>query len=291
MSDLAEIDVDQIVADTEKPEAPREMGGETTAAPVEAQAPTWNGTEWEFEWNGKKVAPDSRDKAMTWMSQGYNYSQRMGELNAKERAWKAERESLIPFKEKYSRYNQVDEYASKNPDWWKHVEESYANRQNHGVDPNLSKVLSPIQEKLASFEQFIGSVQEREQQQQINQENQALETDIESTRKQHPNIDFDAVDPASGETLERRVLLHANKIETGSFRVAFRDYLHDKLLEDAKANGRQAIAKDKEIQAKKGVLGETPAPRKMPEFSSVKGKSWNQIQKETLEELRQQGII
>ncbi len=282
------VDVDALMADIESPTK------ETAeAAPVEAPAaePVWDGKQWEFEWNGKKIAPDSQDKARTWMSQGYNYSQRMGELNKTQAQQKAEWDQRqAAFQEtqaKLSPYQKVDEYARQNPQWWAKVQQDYAaaQQQAQGITPDIANALKPIQDELGQFKSFLREQQEAKATEEASKHDSALDTEIEGIRKDFPNINLGAVDPANGMTLELRILKHAQSLGTTSFKAAFRDYLHDQLMEQAKANGLEANAKTAELNAKKGILGKTPAPVKGQQTSAyVKGKSYDQLSREALAE-------
>jgi hypothetical protein len=246
-----------------EPEAPAEV--EAAPEKTATDTPWWGAV--EFDWNGKKIKPDSEDKARTWMQQGYNYSQRVGELNKKQLEWDKERIDLLGYKDKFSKYSQVYEFASKNPDWWKHVENSYQSRQvPQGIDPAIAQLLAPIQEKLQTIEQQRAEEEARrlefEHQEALKKADESLDQEIESIRKTHPNIDLNAVDPETGLTLEKKIFKHAVDINTTSFRVAFRDYLHDQLVNTAKASGLEAKAKEAQTNAKKGLLGTSSAPVK-----------------------------
>lgn len=254
-----ELDVDQLLSDLKEPQDARPTESD---APPEPAAPTWNGEEWAFDSVGKRVIPESREQLLQWASGGRNYSQRAAELNAKEKAWTKEREELVGYKEKFTGYSQVDDFAAKNPEWWAHVQESWKSREvPQGIDPNLARVLNPLQEKVSKFEEYLGQIEADKREQAAEKDNQALDQEIASIRKSHPNIDLSAKDE-TGETLERRILKHAVEIQTGSFRAAFRDYLHDQLVTQANAKGKEAVVQDRALNAKKGLLGTSSAPVK-----------------------------
>tara|TARA_R110000868_G_scaffold9394_2_gene46915 strand:- start:4067 stop:4981 length:915 start_codon:yes stop_codon:yes gene_type:complete len=262
-----ELDVDKLLeeANAPRPERPMDEPQAPPEAAPEAAEDKPEANQWwssvEFDWNGKKIKPDSEDKARTWMQQGYNYSQRVGELNKKQSEWDRERIDLLGYKEKFSKYSQVDEFAAKNPDWWKHVETAYKARElPQGVDPSIQQVLNPIQEKMSRFEQYLESIEQQKQEAEYRKADESLAQEIQSIRDLHPNIDLSAKDPVSGEPLERKVLKHAMDIGTTSFRVAFRDLFHDQLVTTAKASGLEASAKDAQLKAKKGLLGTSSTP-------------------------------
>ncbi len=261
-----EVDVDRILADVE-------AGRDPNAQPQEekpAEAPQWNGEEWAFEVGGKRIIPDSREKMKLWLGGGYNYAQRMGELNKTHAQRMAEAEarerSAQELAEKYRHYEAVDKYAAENKDWWDHVQQAWKSREMpQGLDPKLAQVLNPLQEKIGTLEQLLTAQQQAAREAQLEvqtqQEDGALEAEIESVRKQYPDIDLSARDE-SGETLELRVLKHAQEIGTRSFRAAYRDLLHDQLVTRQSAQQKLQTVKNTQAQAKAGVLGTTPAPTK-----------------------------
>jgi hypothetical protein len=297
-----EINVDQLLADIEAPAAERPMSaGETPPAEGQAPAPegpTWNGSEWEFEVSGKKVVPESRDKLKIWASQGYNYSQRMGELNRTH----AERLAAIQaqelsLKEKYSgydRYQTIDDYARENPQWWEHVQKNYQTRDTFAVDEKLQPILNPIVERLSKTESMLTEWQQQQQAKQesekLARDNEALDAEIKAIRDEYPNIDLSAADPETGETLELQIYKHATKIGTSSFAVAFRDYLHPKLIDMARASALENAAKDKQKQVKNGVLGQTSAPVKGLKPTVNTKAAWNDPQFDAQNILQEMGM-
>jgi hypothetical protein len=262
-----EIDVDGLLADVD---AGREINpSQPPAEEPAAEQPerVWNGSEWEFEWNGKKIVPETADKLKVWAAQGYNYSQRMGELNKThaQRMQEAEarEQAAKALEQKFSTYAQVDDYAQKNPEWWQHVSQSFQTRETASLDPQLAQVLNPLQEKLGALERIIQSQQEASERAVLEakqrEEDTALDAEIESIRKTYPNIDLSARDE-TGETLERRIYKHASDIGTTSFRAAFRDYLFDQLTVQQQAQQKLQATRQVQAQTKAGLLGRTPAP-------------------------------
>ena len=276
---MDEIDTDELLKSIEAPETERPMTG-TPAPEPSAAAPVpvaWNGEDFAFDSNGKRVVPDSREKLQTWASLGHNYSQRAAEINRREAEFKS-------LEGKYKPYAEVDDYASKNPEWWQAVQDAYAKRgqavpETVGqLDPGIQAALKPFQEKLAAVESFMTAAQQEKAIQEQTRQDEALSQEVEAIRKQHPNIDLKAIDE-SGQTLEFRVMKHASEIGTGSFRAAFRDYLHDQLVESAKANGQTASVKAKEHEKRQGILGVSSTPRKVPDDApaNVRGKTYDQV--------------
>lgn len=285
---LDDVDTDTILKEIETPATERPMGDEPGAAatpqPAAAEPPKWSGDEWAFDWNGKRVVPDSREKLQTWVQLDYNNSTRAAEINKREADLKA-------FEAKYKPYAEVDDYATKNPDWWQAVQDAYTKRgqqvpeQVNQLPPEMQAALKPLQEKLEAMSSFVTTVQQEKQIQDQQRQDEALTSEIEAIRKQHPTIDLNAVDE-SGKTLEYRVMAHAAEIGTGSFRAAFRDYLHDQLVESAKANSQTAQGKAKEHEKRQGILGVSPTPKKVPDDApvNVRGRNYDQITQSILQE-------
>lgn len=286
MSDQGqEIDADKLLQEIEAPTPPQEVQPAAAPEPAAAQS-SWNGDEWAFETNGKKIVPEGRDHLIKWASQGYNYSQRMGELNKTFAQKQAELEAERAKYEGYDRYHKVNEYARQNPQWWEHVEKSFQNRETYQVPQELQGVLNPLLQRLQATEGVLQEFQSEKQRQEYERQDQALDTEINEIREKFPNIDLNSVDPASGETLELRVLKHAGQLGTTSFRAAFRDYFHDKLIELSKATALETAAKEKEQNAKKGILGKTPAPVKgLNPAQNTRGKSYDQLAQEAMAEM------
>lgn len=265
-------------------------GASEPATQPDAQQPQadqpWSAPDWaQFDWNGKRIAPDSADKAKTWMQQGYNYSQRAGELNKTQRELQQQRQE---WDAKIKRWEEVDTYAKQNPQWWEHVEQQYNNKSQYAqsLPPEFSQALQPLQEKLGKYESFMAELQKEREQTQFRQQEDALDKEVESIRTKHSNIDLRSVD-ATGKTLETRIYEHATQHGIPHFRAAFYDLMSDKLLELSSANGREAAAKAQINQAKSGIIGQTPTPTKgQPKpAQNFKKKSWDEIGREAFEEI------
>lgn len=240
------------------------------AAPAQPAEQSWKGEEWKFNWNGKDIIPESRDKLMTWANQGYNYSQRMGELNKTHAQRMAEAEAraqkAAELEKKYSQYDQVEQYAQKNPEWWQHVQQAFAQREiPQGLDPAIAQVLTPLQQELGQIKEFVQTQQQLAEQARIaaehKEQDNALDAEIASFRESFPNIDLSARD-AEGKTLEQRIYAHGVQIGTSSFRAAARDLLFDQLTNQQSAQARTQQVQAQQAQAKAGLLGRTPTPTK-----------------------------
>lgn len=276
-NELNDDQIDSLLAgDTSSRDIPME-------APQEEVAPAPQ--EYSLKVKGQEIkAP--LDKVIQWAQMGYDYNQSNAALKKQQEEWQKQVQEKDKYwseiEQKWTPYKQVDEFATKNPDWWKTVEEQY--KQKTAVDEN-NPVLKVLDEKLKKYDEFITNLSAKEQSQKIEQEDKKLGSEIESIRKQYPNIDFDTPD-AEGNSLEAKVLKHAIDNEIKSFKVAYRDYYHDHLLGKAKEEGKELVSKELQKRTKLGILGESPKPSKgLKVAAGVKNKSYNDLMQEALDEI------
>lgn len=289
--DISGIDADALLNEIEgggNTEIPME-GGEQAPdqAPAPAAAP--EPESFEFTWNGRPIKA-TREQVLQWSSQGYDYSQRMAQLKqeqqAREQEWQQKEQAISPYKT-------IDEYAKQNPDWWSHVESLYQARMQGGAEggaANLdaeqlkAKILKDLSPKLNELQQFKQSIEQERQAQQQKQEDDALIEEIKSIREAHPDPAWETPDER-GQTLEQKVLEHAVNNRINSFRAAFRDYYHDKLVAKASEQAKEQTNKDLQKRTKAGLLGQSSTPRKgVATAESVKSKSYEDLMREGLEE-------
>lgn len=292
-NDPQEENVDELLASIEAPHEDRAMSAPEPAAATETPAadaaPVWNGQEWEFEWGGKKVVPDSREKAKIWMGQGYNYSQRMGELNRTHSSAMTELQSkqqqIAALEAKLKPFMDVNSYAEQNPQWWQSTVSAYQQaQQQQQLNPGIQQALQPFQEKIQSMEGILGQWQQAQEAEQAKHYDTLLDQQMGELRSSNPKMNFDSVDE-SGKTLEMRILEHAQKEGIPTYKTAFRDYLHEQLIEQAKADAKEAVAKGAQANAKKGILSTTQSPTKgAQQVTNVKGKSYGDLAREGLAE-------
>ncbi len=90
----------------------------------------------------------------------------------------------------------------------------------------------------------------------------------------------------TGLTLEMRVLNHAQENGINSFRAAFRDFNHEKLVAIAASKAREDATKKRQMDAKNGLLGVSSTPMKgVQSAQNVKNKSYNDLVNEAKAEL------
>lgn len=265
--------------------------GAAAPAPEQTAADWRQSFDWKFKSGDREVLVDNADKARTWLSQGHSFSQRMADFNRQQQEWQRQREEAEARYKGFDRYAEIDAYAKQNPDWWKYVEQRWQTRdlgQNGQVPPELEQVLSPLVQRLQQTEGVLQQWQSAEEQRKAAEEDAKLDAEIGTIREKYPNIDLKAIDPETGRSLEWRVMKHANDNGIRSFTTAFKDYLHERLVDDAKASALAQAAKENAEKAKRGMLGTTQAPTKG--LKPSRGGSWNSADVDAAAILAEMGI-
>lgn len=229
----------------------------------------------EFTANGKKIKA-TKDQVLQWASQGHDYSQKM-------EAFKKERGEYDPIIQKYK---EIDEYAQANPDWFQHVQDSWNSRdkvtqQELQDNPELAAIKTELGDLKQFKEEFVAA-KNREQREE---EDKLLDMEIKSIKEQHS--DYDWINPdEEGHTLEKKIMKHGIDHGIPSFKVAFRDYMHEKLIAKAEERGKETVGKDLAKKTKLGLLGETSTPTKgLQDAVNYKNKSYEDLLAEGLAEL------
>lgn len=238
------------------------------------------------EWELAEGVKASEEDLLNYAKKGYESAQTMEAFNK-------EKEQFFPVMDKYK---QIDEYAIQNPEWWEHVQNSYGNREqsndtigneltSQDSQQELSPELQAITNQLNEVREFIHSQKSEQERKQMAEDDSLLDAEINSIKEQHAYMDFGTPDE-KGVTLEQKVLKHAQEIGTQSFRVAFRDYAHDKLISKAEELGKEAIGKDIQRKTKLGILGSS-TKSSSPKLASGynKKKSYEDLAREAIEEL------
>lgn len=233
--------------------------------------------------DGVKV---NKDELLDYARQGYNYKQNP-EQN---------------LSDEYKQYAEVDTWAKQNPDQWKHILESYnknnltdnvENNYNENenvteetnLQENISPELQPILSQINDISTKLRTIEGRFDLAKRQEEDDLLDQEITFIKDKYKDLDFKTPDD-NGETLEHKVLKHAQDLGVNSFQVAFKDLMHDKLLERAKSKGMETIQKEIERKTKLGLLGESKkSVLKLGKTKSTRGKSYDDLLNEGLEEL------
>lgn len=267
-------DINQTMPETETPETPQE-----------------NPSEYTFNANGREVKVGDIDSLKKYASQGYNYSQLINEFKQKQDEFSRQQQE---FNSKLGQYESIDKYAAENPDWWQHVNKSFEERAQSGkeVQQNINAsdlesnpLITGLMDQLKDLSEFKNQIMSEKQQAQLKAEDEQLDNEIKSMREKYSDLDWSSQDE-NGKNLELQVLEHAQKNGINSFRVAFRDFYHENLIQKAEQRGKEVVSKEIQKNKMLGLLGESPTPFKHFEKEvDPKKMDYDQLEQAALEEL------
>lgn len=248
-------EVDQLLNGMDSPEEGIPMGDEEVikTAPQEA-------AKFTFKADGKDVEA-TQEQLIKWAQQGYGAPQKIGELNDKLKGYEQD-DSLKSYKE-------IDNWAKENPEQWQHIQEQYQARDqqvNDQLPTEMQEALAPIMQELEGLRDFKNQYENKQIEQKTQAEDQALETEMKSIRDTYKDLDFDTPDD-SGKSLEYKVMEHAAENGITSFKTAFLDFNHDRLMKIAEQRGKESVIQERKSRNKLGLL-EVSAPTETTEFSS-----------------------
>jgi hypothetical protein len=286
-------DLDKLADSTETSRnGTRGMTQETAPAKEAAKSKT---EEYELEIGGKKVK-GTREQVIKWAQMGYDRPQFMQKYNQAQQERAKLKEQEKTYGQKYSVYQQIDDYAAKNPEWWNYIQQGWQTRGTHqpGATPaaTTGAVQDPRVDTLAStlnqVQQFIQQTQQEKQIAFQKEKDQELDSEIKSIRESHKDLDWDSIDE-NGKSLELRILEHGSTNGIPTFRAAMRDLLHDDLLARASSQAKISVAQGIQQKTKLGVLGTSPTPTKWTPKSNkpIRQTSYEDLEAEIREELRQ----
>lgn len=240
-------------------------GGETTPAPTKPAEPSF---EKRIKWNGQEIVVNDPSKYDTWAQQGYDYSQRMSQLNSeREQFQRTQAENS----EKYKRYAEIDSYVSQDPQWWQHVEQQWAQRhqnamaQGLGINPmemapELKQVLDPVLAELTELKKFYNDVQKQKIEQAQAEEDRKYFEEVAGLQKQFPEFDFQSKGQ-SGQTLEAEIVKFANERQIPSFSAAFYAYYQPNLQKIYESRGRKSAEAELVNRKKEGIISQSETPQ------------------------------
>lgn len=222
------------------------------------------------------------DKLQKWAQMGHSAPNQIGQLN---QAIEKFREKEKYWGELDQKYGEVDKYVRQNPQFWDHVTKSYQQRDQLLQDQSnpLAQTVSQLQAQLQELSQFKNSFETQQTEIRHKQEDSQYINTLGETKKAYPSIDFDTPDEM-GKSLEYKILEHATKNGIKNFTTAFRDYCHDDLVKIHEEGAKERVVKERQKNAKLGIIGQTPTPTKRMS-SEVKGKSYNDLADEAMAEL------
>lgn len=269
-------DIDSIVEATETSNT-NEIPMTSDELPQEqAQMPQVH--EFEFTAHGKPIkVPLDDPRIKTWLSQGYEAPNRFGEYNRKIQEYEKTIQNNLQSLKGFEQYKKIDEWAKNNPQDWQQLTQNWQQTlaEKHPLPPE-------VQQRLEKVEQVLNQNQQIETDRRNRLEDQALDQEIGSIRKQYPNLDFEARDK-EGKSLEYRILEYATSRGIPNFKTAFRDYCFDQLVQMSEHKGRENVSKSFS-KTKAGLLGKDPNPARTS-TPDLRGKNYDQIHEEVLRAL------
>jgi hypothetical protein len=284
---MPEIDSDNLeINSVEDADAALEAIERPSNSPIQdsAQAPAI-ADEFELTVGGKSIKA-KRDQVLQWAQMGYDAPNKIRTLTQDLDGWKKKYSEAEPkWKSMEAKYGEIDKFVQEKPDFWDHVVQSYQQRNQALSDQSnpLAQTVSQLQAQVQSLVQYKDQVEKQQSQMRVQQEDQAYTQTLEGIQKQYP--DFDFVTPnAEGKSLEYEILEFAQQRGIKDFEVAFKAFKHDDLIKRAESRAKEYLTKEKQKNTKLGVLGITPTPTKRVS-SDHRGKSWNQLSEEVMDEL------
>lgn len=257
-------------------------GNESPAIEQTEVAPT------DYSWTLKHVDKEikldwmkDREKIQKWAEMGYDAPNKIGSLSKELEKWKAKENQ---FKEIDSKYGEIDGYVRQNPKFWDHVIQTYQQREQALTDQSnpIAQTLTQLEQKLENALKYIDEDKQLKTTAKEREEDTFYQSELENIKKSYPKIDFHTPDE-SGNSLERKVLLHAQQHGIPKFTTAFRDFYHDELRKLYEEEGKERVSKQAQKNTKLGLLGisEAPITRRS---SDIRGKSYSDIERQINEE-------
>lgn len=260
--DISEADFSPSTPSDPAPVAPEQVA----AAPAQP-------VEYEISVNGRTIKAPI-EHLTQWAQQGYDYNQR----NAAFKQQLAEFENKqADFNNRYAHYEQIDAWAKANPDQWSNVLNGY---QQLSADPTDQR-LQALQQELADLKAFKSDLLTERQLAQQQEADKKLNSEVDTLRQQYSALDWDRPD-AYGQTLEMRVLAHAQNNGINSFKAAFLDLNADAITAMAKANAIEEYKRQHSEKIKQGMAESTRSIKSIGEVDNYRQKSWAQIEAEAV---------
>lgn len=284
---LAEVNKDQA---TTSPEAAKPESTAPTEQVKTAVDPA-TGQLYKYTTSGGKEVSESLDMVLKRAGMGYHYAQQMHNLNQQTERFKAieERNKAL------SRWEEYDKYAQGNPQWAKHVQESWDSRGNlqqqnqQQVDPYADK-FKTMEERLSDLQKFKDEALQVRTKEQYEAQDKTFGEEIKTVAKNY-QVDLDQSDE-QGRSLEWQVLDHMEKMgldgsRPGQFTAAFKDFYFDNLVGRSKEQEKVDQTKSKVELKKAGILDISRTPKtKTSDGGHRPGMSWNEARDAVLAELQ-----
>lgn len=227
--------------------------------------PVWDPKALKYVVEGGKEVVEPWEMVQKRASLGYHYAQRAQLLNSQEEKYKQIEEQ----NKKLARWQEFNDYAEKNPEWWKTVEESWQNRAakaGEQVDnpllPKIGELEAKLQELAAFKEQFV----QKQQALEFEAQDKDFRAEIDQAAKlgKQYDLDLEAADE-QGVTGTWKVLEHMKAMgldgsKKGHFSAAFKDLYLDHLLSRNAEKTKEQHAKSQEQARKAGIVSVSKQP-------------------------------
>lgn len=259
---------------------------ETPETSAIQDAPQQSNDEFDFTVGGKQIKA-KREQLIQWAQQGYTAPTRISQLTKELEGFKKKWSEAEPrFNEMDQKYGPVDKYVRENPQFWDHVVKSYEQRNQalqDGSNP-IAQVVTDLQKQVQDLVQYKTQIEQQQANIRTQQEDQAYMQTFEGIKKAYADVDFTTPDE-EGKTLEYKVLEHATQNGIKDFKTAFRDFYHDELMKRAEGKAKENVIKEKQKNAKLGILGVTQTPTKRTDPKNIRSMSYDDLAQEALREL------
>jgi hypothetical protein len=239
------------------------------AAPVaDGNNPAWWKPDlFSLKYRGAAVSPKDYKHATALMQKGWSYEQSMEQV-------KREKAEIDANRSRYEQYERLEKAFNENPAFKQRILQLQQETANGQVQQQGQQAIDPrfqqVTQKLEEFDKFVGSLKEQ-------QADQAVSSEIESLRSKFGETKFDEV-TESGHTLMWDILNHAHTNKFPSLLSAYRDYMFDNVAANAKMQGAQQVAQQRQSNARKGVVSVgTPKPAAAIPPQDMRNMSYDQI--------------
>jgi hypothetical protein len=245
---------------------------------------------------GDKEVEFPLEKVLKHAQMGYNYAQRAEGLNAREAEYNQAQERI----KQLARWEEYDKYAQQNPEWAKHVENTWNNRGQVGAQPQAQsgqfdygdmdpdnpltgtvlQLQQTIQDLQSQFGEKFGMVDQFLNAQQISKEDAALDREINTAREQFGKLlNFDEPDD-EGRNVEFKVLEHMKATGLNNFAAALKDLYFDELMTAKSQQLLEQQAAATQAKTKSGIIGTSPTPQSRPQANASTGQPRNYAEAE-----------
>lgn len=248
---------------------------QTQVPSADGSSPAWWKPDlFKLKYRGSEVSPKDYGHAVNLMQKGWSFEQAMSQL-------KREREEFDATRGKYSQYEKLDEAFAKNPAFKQKILDMYREHHDGGAQPQRSN--AAVANAVAgdpAFQQIlseVGNIKKAVEQWQEEKADESVQVEMRELRGKHPTVNWDQI-TESGHTLMWDILNHAHSNKLPSLATAFRDYMFDTMTTNAKMQGAEQVAKQRQENARKGIVSTGSNKPVAPRPSTdVRQMSYDQI--------------